>query len=137
MNRLKTHAAAKAQRQSAGPLDAVLARLASLKFALVIVSLIALACVAGTLIPQGSQVGDYMAQHPGASGVMKAFDAVGLTHVFYTWWFIALLTFLPPAWPPAPGAVSCDRAFNGARPPPADRVLHHPRQPDAGAGRAA
>jgi len=64
--------------------------LGSLVFALTVVLLLALACIAGTLIPQGSQVESYLAQ-PGAHPVLEVFMALGLTRVFYSWWFIALL----------------------------------------------
>ena len=68
--------------------------LTSLKFALSILFLIAVACAAGTLFPQGSAVAGYLKEHPEAEGKMAFFDAIGLTHVFSSWWFIALLCIL-------------------------------------------
>ena len=64
--------------------------LGSLSFALTVVLLLALACIAGTLIPQGEQVESYLAK-PGGHPVMGALMAMGLTRVFYSWWFIGLL----------------------------------------------
>ena len=68
--------------------------LASLKFALTILVLIAAACVVGTLLPQGAQVAKYLAQHHDAQGRMRVFETLGLTHVFYASWFIGLLGLL-------------------------------------------
>ncbi|MEI7901546.1 MAG: cytochrome c biogenesis protein ResB [bacterium] len=88
---------AEAPRRSAGVVAFILSGLASLKFALGVVLLIALACVAGTLIPQGAQqVAGYLAAHPGTGPhrVMYVLDALGLTRVFYSWWFVALLCVL-------------------------------------------
>ena len=42
----------------------------SLKFAMGVVLLIAGACILGTLLPQGSQVDEYLAAHPDAVGRM-------------------------------------------------------------------
>lgn len=78
-------------RHSAGLEGFVLSRLASLKFALVVVVLIALACVAGTLIPQGAQVAAYVARHPDARRTLEVLSALGLTRVYYSWWFVSLL----------------------------------------------
>lgn len=78
-------------RQTGG---GVLVLLGSLKFALVVVGLIAVACIAGTVIPQGEQVERYLASHPGPHQGLDALAAVGLTHVFYSWWFAALLCLL-------------------------------------------
>lgn len=64
--------------------------LGSLVFALTVVFLLALACIAGTVIPQGSQVEMYLAK-PGAHPVLGALSALGLTRVFYSWWFTGLL----------------------------------------------
>lgn len=64
--------------------------LGSLVFALTIVLLLALACIAGTLIPQGPQVESYLAR-PGGHPVIEVFISLGLTRVFYSWWFVGLL----------------------------------------------
>ena len=64
--------------------------LGSLVFALSVVLLLALACIAGTLIPQGSQVESYLAQ-PGDHPVLGVLMALGLTRIFYSWWFVGLL----------------------------------------------
>lgn len=68
--------------------------LASVPFASVIVLLIALACIAGTLIPQGGQVEGYLASHPASESWFSVMGWLGLTHVFYSWWFLALLMLL-------------------------------------------
>jgi len=64
--------------------------LGSLKFALTVILLLALACIAGTLIPQGAQVEPYLAR-PGGHPVLGMLSALGLTRVFYSWWFVGLL----------------------------------------------
>lgn len=69
--------------------------LGSLRFALGVVVLIALACVAGTLLPQGQQqVERYLEHFPERSARMEFLGRLGLTGVFYSWWFIALLCIL-------------------------------------------
>ena len=69
-------------------------RLATVKFAVAVVVLIAIACVAGTLIPQGADVAKYVREYPDAAGRMELFGKVGLTHIFYSVWFIGLLCTL-------------------------------------------
>ncbi len=68
--------------------------LASVPFASVVVALIAVVCIVGTLLPQGSQVQQYLAAHPQREGLMSALDFSGLTHVFSAWWFVGLLLLL-------------------------------------------
>jgi hypothetical protein len=68
--------------------------LASVPFASVVVALIAVACIVGTLLPQGSQVQQYLAAHPQREGLMSVLDFAGLTHVFSAWWFVGLLLML-------------------------------------------
>lgn len=72
----------------------ILLWLGSLRFALGVVVLIALACIAGTVIPQGEQVGRYLMKNPGPHKGLEMMTAVGLTNVFYSWWFAALLCVL-------------------------------------------
>jgi len=72
----------------------ILDRLASVKFAVSAVVIIAIACVVGTLLPQGGDVARYLARHPEAAGRMDWLGKLGLTHVFSSWWFIALLCVL-------------------------------------------
>lgn len=76
------------------PLVLIVRLLGSLRFALGIVVLIAAACVAGTLFPQGAQVADFLQQNPAAMERMKLLGALGLTNVFFSWWFVALLCLL-------------------------------------------
>jgi hypothetical protein len=73
---------------------AVFDRLASVKFAVVVVVIIAVACVVGTLLPQGADVARYLANHPEATARMNWLGKAGLTHVFSSAWFIALLCVL-------------------------------------------
>jgi hypothetical protein len=61
------------------------------KFAVTMVIIIAVACVAGTLIPQGADVAKYLRHYPDAAGRLDLFGKLGLTHVFYSVWFIGLL----------------------------------------------
>ena len=84
----------KKEQGQPAPQNPALALLASLKFALVIIVLIALACIAGTLIPQGSQVDAYLEQHPNAHRVMHLLSILGLTRIFSAWWFVLLLFVL-------------------------------------------
>lgn len=65
--------------------------LASLKFVLVLLLLITIACVVGTLLPQGGDVAKYLAKNPAAQGRMALLGFLGLTHVFSSWWFLGLL----------------------------------------------
>lgn len=76
------------------PAATVAGWLASVKFAVVVVIIIAAACVVGTLLPQGADVAKYLQQNPAAQGRMDLFRVLGLTHVFYSWWFVALLCTL-------------------------------------------
>ncbi|HVM60986.1 MAG TPA: cytochrome c biogenesis protein ResB [Verrucomicrobiae bacterium] len=69
-------------------------RLASVRFAVTVVVIIAIACVAGTLIPQGTDVAKYVARYPDAAGRLDLFGKLGLTHVFYSIWFMGLLCTL-------------------------------------------
>lgn len=68
--------------------------LASLKFALVILLLIAAACIVGTLLPQGADVAKFLQKNPDAQARMELFNVLGLTRVFSCWWFILLLCLL-------------------------------------------
>ena len=72
----------------------VVDQLASVKFAVTVVVIIALACIAGTLIPQGTDVAKYVERHPDAASWLELFGKTGLTHVFYSVWFIGLLCTL-------------------------------------------
>jgi hypothetical protein len=72
----------------------VVDQLASVKFAVTVVVIIAIACVAGTLIPQGTDVAKYTRLYPAATDRMELLGKLGLTHVFYSVWFIGLLCTL-------------------------------------------
>ena len=81
-------------RKPAPALRTVLDLLASVKFAIGLIIIIAAACVAGTVLPQGSEAADYVQRNPGAANRFALFDSLGLTHVFSARWFIALLCVL-------------------------------------------
>jgi hypothetical protein len=68
--------------------------LTSLGVALATVTLIALACLVGTLLPQGDQVAGFLVKYPMAQGWMRVLAALGFTDVFSSWWFAALLGLL-------------------------------------------
>ena len=62
----------------------------SMKFALMILCLFVLVCIAGSVIPQGEIGAVYENAYPGWSGLILQ---TGLDDVFHSWWFI-LLTLL-------------------------------------------
>jgi len=68
--------------------------LASVKFAVAVIILIAAACVAGTILPQGAEAAAYVQKNPDAAVRFAVFERFGLTHVFSARWFIALLCVL-------------------------------------------
>ncbi|MEK7677004.1 MAG: cytochrome c biogenesis protein ResB [Verrucomicrobiota bacterium] len=73
---------------------AVIEMLGSVKFAVAVVVVIALVCVAGTLVPQGTAAAAFVQKHPAAASRMEFFARIGLTHVYSAWWFIGLLGVL-------------------------------------------
>jgi hypothetical protein len=72
----------------------ILDQLASVKFAVGVVIVIAVACVAGTILPQGADVARYLARNPEATARFDLLNKLGVTHVFASWWFIGLLCVL-------------------------------------------
>jgi cytochrome c biogenesis protein ResB len=68
--------------------------LASAKFAVAVIVVIAVACVAGTLLPQGAAAAAYVEKNPAAAERFALFARLGLTHVFSAWWFVGLLCVL-------------------------------------------
>jgi len=66
-------------------------RLGSVKFAVAIVIVIAVACIIGTILPQGADVTRYIARHPESTAHFGSLEKLGLTHVFSTGWFIGLI----------------------------------------------
>ncbi len=69
----------------------VYAFLRSMRFGLLLLALIAVLSVAGTLIPQGQEIGWYAQRYPALHG---ALIALGLHDVFHSWYFQALLVLL-------------------------------------------
>lgn len=69
----------------------ILGDLASVKLATAIGSVIVLACILGTILPQGQDVQKYLSVNPSSAGLMKFLASLGLTNVFEAWWFIVLL----------------------------------------------
>lgn len=88
----------------------VLDRLASVKFAIAIVIIITVACLVGTLLPQGADVARYLAKYPNAAARIDLLNKLGLTQVFASWWFIGLLCVLS-----ASVAVCSTRRFTTVR----------------------
>lgn len=68
--------------------------LGSVRFAVLIVAILAVVCTVGTLLPQGSDVAAYLQQNPGHAGRMKVLGVLGLTSVYSSWWFLGLLGML-------------------------------------------
>jgi cytochrome c biogenesis protein ResB len=68
--------------------------LASVKFAVLLVAIIAAACIAGTVLPQGQEAVDYLRKYPEAVDRIDFFNRLGLTHIFSSWWFLGLLSVL-------------------------------------------
>jgi len=77
-----------------GIVGSIASLLGSLKFSLGVVVIIALACIAGTVIPQGEQVSRYLMKNPGPHKGLELMTSLGLTHVFSSWWFAVLLCVL-------------------------------------------
>ncbi len=70
--------------------------IANLKFAIVLVLVIAALSVVGTLIEQGETPSFYQAnypEHPALFGFLswKVIQVIGLDHVYRTWWYLGLL----------------------------------------------
>ena len=65
-----------------------------MRWALALLAVIVVACIAGTVMPQGDAVSRYVEQHPSAAGRMKVLTALGLTDVFHCWWFMVMLALL-------------------------------------------
>jgi len=74
--------------------EAAVDLLASVKFAVAVIVVIIVACVAGTILPQGAEASTYVQDHPAAAARFALFAKLGLTHVFNAFWFIALLCVL-------------------------------------------
>ena len=70
---------------------ATLDLLASFRIAVSIVAILALVCIAGTLLPQGDEVGRYVASHPAAEGRMELLAKLGFTDIFTSRGFVVLL----------------------------------------------
>lgn len=70
--------------------------LADLRLAIILLLTIAVFSISGTVIEQGQSIEFYQAnypEHPALFGVLtwKLILALGLDHVYRTWWFLALL----------------------------------------------
>lgn len=70
--------------------------LADLRLAILLLLAIAVFSISGTVIEQGQSLGFYQAnypEHPALFGFLtwKVLLAIGLDHVYRTWWFLALL----------------------------------------------
>lgn len=76
-----------------GILRTILGDLSSAKLATAVGSLIVVACIIGTILPQGAEVRKYVEANPDFASLMKVLGSLGLTNVFDAWWFAVLLTF--------------------------------------------
>ena len=63
----------------------------SMKFALIILAVFVLVCIAGSVIPQGDIEAVYRQAYPTMGGLILA---LGLDDVFHVWWFVALTLLL-------------------------------------------
>jgi len=77
-----------------GSAERLFVLLASVPFAALVVAAIAIACIVGTLLPQGEEVVQYLKKNPDAVQRMELLGFLGLTHVYSSAWFIALLGLL-------------------------------------------
>ncbi|MDP2991038.1 MAG: cytochrome c biogenesis protein ResB [Kiritimatiellota bacterium] len=92
-NRDNSQAEAPSRPTGGGILRTILGNLASAKLAAAVGSLIVLACILGTILPQGTDVPKYIGANPNSASLLKVLGSLGLTNVFDAWWFIVLLTF--------------------------------------------
>ncbi len=70
--------------------------IANLKFAIVLLLIIAVLSITGTVIEQGETPGFYQQnypEHPALFGFLtwKVIQVIGLDHVYRTWWYLAIL----------------------------------------------
>jgi len=63
-------------------------------FATIVVAAIAVACIIGTILPQGNEVAEYLKHKPEARQTVELLGFLGLTRVYSSPWFIALLGLL-------------------------------------------
>lgn len=68
--------------------------LASVKFAVAIVLIITAVCIFGTIVPQGFDAIKAAEKNPTFGRWLTLFQFLGVTNVFYAWWFIGLLGLL-------------------------------------------
>lgn len=68
--------------------------LGSVPFAIIVIALITIACIVGTLLPQGDAVAKYLLKNPDGKVRMELFGLLGLTRVYSAAWFLALLGLL-------------------------------------------
>lgn len=92
-NRDNSQAETPLRTAGGGILQTILGDLASAKLATAVGSLIVLACILGTILPQGGEVSKYVEANPNSASLMKVLVPFGLTGVFEAWWFIVLLAF--------------------------------------------
>ena len=89
-NKIMGNKAAAGEKRTAGPgPNTAYGFLSSVKLAIALLSLIALACIVGTLIPQAALV-EYGRRH--GEGMYAFLRASGLTDVFHAPWFFGLLS---------------------------------------------
>ena len=79
-------------RRAAHGLRAAVALLASMRFAIALLGVIALVASIGTVVPQHQPYARYVEQF--GAGWADVLEALGLTHLYQTGWFLAMLAFL-------------------------------------------
>ncbi|MBM3347218.1 MAG: cytochrome c biogenesis protein ResB, partial [Betaproteobacteria bacterium] len=80
------------QAQPPGPARAGLELLASMRFAVSLLTVVAIASTLGTVLKQGEPYANYLNQF--GPFWFPAFQALGLYSVYSAWWFLVILTFL-------------------------------------------
>jgi len=68
--------------------------LGSPRAAALVTTALVIACILGTLLPQGSAAAGHFERLPHGDAWLRAAAVVGFNHVFSSWWFIGLLFLL-------------------------------------------
>jgi cytochrome c biogenesis protein len=108
----------------------VLELFGSMRFAVSLLSVIAIASIAGTVVKQGEPYANYLNQFGGFW--FGAFEAIGLYGVYNAAWFIAILCFLVASvsvciWRNAPWMLRDMRSFRDSKHERSLRLLAHHR----------
>ena len=80
------------QKSRTTPLKAWYELFSSMRFAISLLTVLAIASAIGTVLKQGEPYSNYMFQF--GPFWFKVFEALGLYDVYHAWWFLAILVFL-------------------------------------------